>query len=402
MGHCASVPALTVLLLAVGCATPAAAPPATPRTEPGRCLDGLLLMAAECARVEALALPDRMPPAAGNRFGDDERAAYFGFLAFYDRRFSSVSDVSCASCHLPESSFADGKRVSEVIAGHPLARNAPSLLNAARMGPFWFWDGRADSLWSQPLFALENPEEMSSSRLQLAHAVYRSSAYRSRYEELAGPMPDLTDERRFPAAGKPGDAGYDAMAKRDKQQIDRIAANVGKMLEAYLRKMTAGRSKLDRYLAGERDALGPGERAGLVTFTHRGCIDCHAGPMLSDAKYHRLAATTDRGRAAGIEILLANRFNSRGDFFDRDAGQAPPLPAAAAPEDEGAFRTPSLRNVALTAPFGHDGQFATLRDLLGSGHGASLSETEQAQVELFLLALNGAYPDRPWSDWPAR
>src|SRR5262245_60768654 len=208
-----------VLLLAAGCATPAAAPPATPRTEPESCLDGLPLTAANCARVEALALPDRLPPAAGNRFGDDERAAYFGFLAFYDRRFSSVSDVSCASCHLPESSFADGKRVSEVIAGHPLARNAPSLLNAARMGPFWFWDGRADSLWSQPLFALENPEEMSSSRLQLAHAVHASAAYRSRYEALAGPMPDLSDLTRFPAQGKPGDAAYEAMTAADKREI---------------------------------------------------------------------------------------------------------------------------------------------------------------------------------------
>src|SRR5262245_29520035 len=205
-----------VLLLAAGCATPAAAPPATPRTEPESCLDGLPLTAANCARVEALALPDALPEAAGNRFADDEAAAYFGFLAFYDRRFSSIADVSCASCHLPESSFADGKRVSEVVADRPLSRNAPTLLNAARMGPFWFWDGRADSLWSQPLFAIENSDEMASSRLQLAHAVYASPAYRQRYEALAGPLPDLEDARRFPEAGKPGDRAYDAMAPADR------------------------------------------------------------------------------------------------------------------------------------------------------------------------------------------
>jgi cytochrome c peroxidase len=122
---------LICLTVATGCAAPAAAPPQMAPLAAARCLDGLPLSAAECARVSELALPDALPPAAGNRFADDERAAYFGFLAFYDRRFSNVADVSCATCHLPESSFADGKTVSEVVAGHPLTRNAPSLLNAA-------------------------------------------------------------------------------------------------------------------------------------------------------------------------------------------------------------------------------------------------------------------------------
>ncbi|HKU39384.1 MAG TPA: cytochrome c peroxidase [Polyangiales bacterium] len=389
--------ALLWLALAA-CASPPPAAREAPRLA-GACLDGLPLSAAECKRVRELALPEGLPEAAGNRFADDEAAAYFGFLAFYDRRFSSVADVSCASCHLPESSFADGKRVSEVVAGRPLTRNAPTLLNAARMGPFWFWDGRADSLWSQPLFALENPDEMASSRLQLAHAVYASPVYRERYEALAGPLPDM---QRFPAAGKPGDRVYDAMSAADRRAIDTVAANVGKLLEAYLRKMTAGKSKLDAYLAGDRTALGPGEKAGLLRFVERGCIECHAGPMLSDARYHRVADASDRGRAAGLEILLHNPFNSRGEFYDRGHASPPQLPAAAAAEDEYAFRTPSLRNVALTAPYGHAGQFATLRDLLASSHGAALSEPEQADLELFLLTLNGAYPDRPWSDWPAR
>ena len=370
---------------------------------PAPCLEGLPLTAANCAAVTALALPAQLPAAAGNRLGDDEEAARFGFLAFFDRRFSTIDDVSCASCHLPEDSFADARPVPEVIAGHPLARNAPTMLNASRMGPFFFWDGRADSLWSQPLFAIENPDEMASSRLALAAAVYDTSAYRTRYEALLGPMPDLSDSRRFPRAGKPGDAAYDAMAEDDRRAIDEVAANFGKMLEAYLRKVSSGASKLDRYLAGEHGALDMAEREGLRVFAERGCIECHSGSMLTDEQFHRVDGTTDRGRARGIEILLANPFNSRGAFFDAEVGRAPELPGGPSADDEHAFRTPSLRNIALTAPYGHMGQFESIADLLRSGHGDStLSAQESEDLGLFLMALNGAYPERPWSDWPAR
>lgn len=388
-------------LLLVGCAHEAS----TPREpEPSvDCPEGLSLGPRDCGRVAALQLPESLPPASGNRLGDDDEAARFGFLAFYDRRFSSISDVSCASCHLPEYSFADAKPVPEVVAGHPLSRNAPTMLNASRMGPFFFWDGRADSLWSQPLFAIESPDEMASSRLALAAAVYNTGAYRTRYEGLLGPMPDLSDSTRFPAEGKPGDAAYDAMAEADKRAIDEVAANVGKMLEAYLRKVSSGRSKLDRFLAGESSAFGAAERAGLAVFAERGCIDCHSGPMLSDEKFHAVSGTSDPGRARGIEILLANPFNSRGVFFDRGVGHAPELPRGASLDDEHALRTPSLRNIALTAPYGHAGAFETLEDLLQSGHGdTALSELELNDLSLFLVALDGAYPERPWSDWPAR
>lgn len=405
LGLCAVFAVLTVL---PACAAPKAEPrsqrTAAASVAASGCLGALALSEADCARVSALLLPEALPPAAGNRYGDDEDAAYFGFLMFYDRRFSTVRDVSCASCHVPENSFADAKAVSEVIAGRPLTRNAPSLLNAARLGPVFFWDGRADSLWSSPLFAIESPDEMNSSRVHVAIELHRANVYRTRYEKLFGALPDLSNAKRFPPDAKPGDAAYRAMSAEDLEAVDRIAANLGKMFEAYLRKVAAGRSKLDHFLTGDASALGPAEKSGLTVFAANGCIDCHGGPMLTDGKFHRFGETADRGRAGGIELLRHYAFNAKSAFFDRGVGEAPALPDAPVAADEGAFRTPSLRNVALTAPYGHAGQILTLQELLASGHGArrALTAAEIGELELFLMALNGAYPERPWSDWPAR
>lgn len=124
---------------------------------------------------------------------------------------------------------------------------------------------------------------------------------------------------------------------------------------------------------------------------------------MSDGAFHRTeSAGPDRGRAGGIELLLENPFNAAGSYFDEENGARRPLPVAGSADEEGAFRTPTLRNVVRSAPYGHDGRYPTLDALLASGHGAQLRAEEQADLLLFLLALNGAYPERPWSDWPAR
>ena len=365
------------------------------------CSLALPLDPVRCDQVAALALPSALPAAGGNRVADDPDAASLGFLAFFDPRFSGLPDVRCASCHLPEHGFAERKAVSEVVAGRPLARNSLSILNAAWSGPYYFWDGRADSLWSQPLFALESPDEMASSRLAVAHAVYDTPSYRSRYEALFGPLPDLSDRARFPAQGKPGDASFDAMAPADAAAINQLFVNFGKALEAYIRKVATGPGDLDRFLAGERAALDPAAQRGLTLFAEKGCITCHAGPALTDRAFHRMGPTSDRGRAAAVDVLLRNEFNSAGAYWD-DTGVRPPLPESERAEDDGAFRTPTLRNLPRTAPYGHDGAYPTLEALLATQHGAALTEPEQSDMVIFLLSLNGRYPERPWSDWPAR
>jgi cytochrome c peroxidase len=366
------------------------------------CSLGLPLSVERCEQVRALALPEALPKASGNRYADDDNAAYLGFLMFFDQRFSSTPEVRCATCHLPENGFVERKAVSEVIPGRPLTRNSLSILNAAWSGPYYFWDGRADSLWSQPLFALESPDEMNGSRLALAHALYDTPTYRARYEQLFGPLPDLSDSAHFPLRGKPGEASYDTMSGEDRAAIDRVFANYGKALEAYMRKVATGPSGLEQFLAGDRAALDEAAQRGLTTFANEGCIDCHSGPSLSDGTFHALGTGSDRGRAGAIAILLDNPFSSSGAYWDIEAGARPTLPSEPLASDEGAFRTPTLRNIARTAPYGHDGAHATLEQLLETGHGAQLDEAEINDVVFFLMSLNGRYPARPYGDWPAR
>jgi cytochrome c peroxidase len=326
------------------------------------CAEELMLTETECTAVAGWRLPDELPPARGNRYADDSRAAALGEEIFYDTDFATVPEVSCATCHLPEMAFQDGLPTSEVIEGMPGGRNSPSLLNAAWNEGFYFWDGRADSLWSQPLFAFENEIEMNVTRLAIAHRIFDTPAYRTAYEEIfADALPALDDTTRFPATGKPGDPSWEGMAEADKDAVNRVAANVGKALEAYMRTIAGGPSPVDRYIDGDREAISAQAKEGLVRFVRSNCGECHFGPQLVDDTFHQVSMPSeDRGRASGIEILLASPFNRYGDYFDRDAGEGLELPTGPTAADENAFRTPTMRNVAVTAPYRHDGS----RDLV--------------------------------------
>ena len=130
--------------------------------------------------------PLEPPPAdSTNRVADDETAARVGQAVFFDERFSRHGDFACATCHVPEKGFADGRALAE--GREQLARHTPSLLNVA-YNRWFFWDGRADSLWAQALEPLENPLEHGGSRLQYAHIVYHDAALRPAFERLFGPM----------------------------------------------------------------------------------------------------------------------------------------------------------------------------------------------------------------------
>jgi cytochrome c peroxidase len=246
-----------------------------------------------------------------------------------------------------------------------------------------FWDGRADTLWSQPLFAFENPNEMNFPRARVAANIY--TLYRAPYEALFGAMPD------------PATATAD--------QIDDIAANVGKTIEAYERKLASGAAPLDRFLAGDATALTADQRRGMVAFAKNGCTSCHSGPMLSDESFYALGIPawpgdpTDPGRARGLSILAANEFNSLGRFFDGPDADRTPTPAVT-PEDQGAFRTPSLRNVAISAPYGHNGLFATLQEVIDNH--APIDPGDRDDIAVFLGALTGKRTGKPWNDWPGQ
>jgi cytochrome c peroxidase len=369
-----------------------------------------------CATVQAMALPVALPGDPSNGKAEDYQAAVLGFHIFFDARFSAGAKVHCATCHAPERHFADGLPVAMGLSAG--TRNAPTTLNAAHETRF-FWDGRADALWVPPLLAMENPLEMDFTRLELAHLM--AAAYADSYTAIFGALPPLDDATRFPARGKPGDAAFDQMAPDDQDAVDRVAANVGKSLEAYLRMQASKQSPFDRFLGGVHGAITPHQELGMLLFVQSGCARCHSGPLLSDGKFHNLGvaaaagAEPDRGRAAAVDVERAQTFSPAGRYSDLPT----PLdlaPAVAA--DEGAFRTPSLRNVAVSAPYMHNGSLATLDDavafhLRGGGRGQSgyvgqvdsllepvtLSDSDRAALVDFLTTLTGDPANPPWNDW---
>jgi cytochrome c peroxidase len=352
--------------------------------------------AASCGVAAAMRLPAALPQARGNKYGDSDDAAMFGFALFFSSKLGF--GTGCVECHAPESAFAEHKPVS--IGKGTGNRNAPTVFNAGRLKVI-FWDGRADSLWSQPLFAIENPLEMDSSRLELAHLMSDDTSFRPKYEQVFGPLPDMKD---WPADGKPGDAAFDALPDAAKDEVNRVAANVGKALEAYMRKNATGAAPFDDYLGGDSSQMIDAAKAGLKAFIDGGCTDCHEGPMLTDESFHDVGfpslpdAAKDPGRPAGIPVLDANVFNLAGPYADPGTAAIPPVTKDDAPA--GAFRTPSLRNVARTGPYGHDGALTTLNAVLAI-HAPKMSEEEQGNVIAFFQTLNGAYPPRPWNNWPS-
>lgn len=379
--------------------------------------------ARDCAAVQALALPAALPSAHGNSRADDDATALFGFHVFFDGRFSKDASVRCASCHQPEQHFTDG----EATPSHGLGsvpRNTPTLLNAA-WDRWFFWDGRADSLWSQPLFALENPSEMGTTRLAIAHTVH--DGFAGEYTALFGALPDMS---AWPAQGKPGDAAFDRLGAADREAVNRIAANVGKALEAYLRRVAAGPSPLDAYLGGDTQAIDASAQRGLGVFVRVGCIQCHSGKNLTDDSFHNLGVPNpadvapDTGRAAGLVILAANPFNASGSYYDGDPGSLRNDDSAAdAPALTGAFKTPSLRNLEFSAPYGHNGVFTSLEEAVdfhlqggappavgtldGLLQPTALTAADRADLLAFLHTMQGTYRGtygQPpyWWDWPDR
>jgi cytochrome c peroxidase len=323
------------------------------------------------------------PPDPTDGVADNPRAAALGQKLFFDGGLSVNGAISCATCHQPARAFTDGRALAKGLAVG--TRNAPTLLGAAE-NHWFFWDGRADSLWSQVPYVIENPREFGSDRLHVAHSIAEDASLRRAYEQVFGPLPPLKDSARFPAHGRPEDdktapaaRAWNAMTAADRDAVDRVFANVGKAIEAYERKLTGGPSPFDLYVEGLKTddrtklaMLSPAAKRGLKLFVGAGHCDlCHSGPDFSDGEFHNIGLPVlpweepDTGRAAGITELRADPFNGIGRFSDDPSAAKDKLAYLPSPETQlGAFKTPSLRNVALTAPYMHDGRFKTLRDVL--------------------------------------
>ncbi len=356
-------------------------------------------------------LPETPPPNPTNRVADNPEAAQLGQMFFFDTRFSKDGTVACATCHSPFHGFADVEATS-LGAGRG-TRNAPTLLNAA-YNQWQFWDGRTDTLWSQALVALEGEVEQAGTRLQYAHLVHQH--YAADYETVFGELPDLADTTRFPADGKPGDSAFDSMSEADQHAVNIVFANIGKAIEAYERLLMSRNAPFDRFVAGDTEAISPEAKRGLKTFIGKGvCILCHDTPTFTDNAFHNLGVPQgtlpeDAGRYAGISLLLSDPFNGGGVYSDDTAVATRILNfLEPIPRHQGEFKTPTLRNVTLTAPYFHTGEFPTLESVIefnnvggtvGNFVGQRertleplrLSEQEKTDLVEFLETLTGELP----------
>ena len=312
------------------------------------------------AMVQAFPLSELPPPDPTNAVADNLKASALGLDLFQDRGLGPTERVTCEGCHETDRQFTDGanKPTRGAGLGH---RNTPTIVLGAWQR-WQFWDGRADTLWQQALGPLENETEYQSSRLWVAHRVDRT--WRDEYEAVFGPMPLIDDLRRFPGTGKPGDPAWDNMAADDKEIINRIFVNVGKAIAAYERSFRSFPNAPDRYAKGDNAALTDAQKDGLAAYFKAGCAQCHWGSRLTDDAFHvaRFPSanedfTPDDGRIAGAPKYEASEFRADSHFSDAPQPKRVVLTGS---EQRGAFKTPALRGVTRTPPYGHGGGVATI------------------------------------------
>jgi cytochrome c peroxidase len=229
-----------------------------------------------------------------------------GRRLFFDPIMSRDRQTACASCHRAASAFADTVATSRGAAGRSPTRNTPTLLNRA-FARHLFWDGRAATLEDAVLQPVENPRELD---LRVTEALTRLSA-------------DSGYRESFQAAFSDG--------------VTR--PNLARVLASFIRTLLTGDAPLDRFMAGDSAALSIEARLGRRLFLGKAnCAACHSGPNLTD-----------------------DRFHNTGVSWGRDPGR---VAVSSIEYDRGKFRTPTLRNVASTAPYMHDGSVRTLRDVV--------------------------------------
>jgi cytochrome c peroxidase len=227
-----------------------------------------------------------------------------GKQLFFDPRLSGDNTMSCGTCHLPEKALTDGLARGKGKGGQTLGRNTPTLLNIGFQTSF-FWDGRARTLEEQALGPVQSAEEMHQDLEELELELNGVPGYVEQFQRVF--QTRVTHE------------------------------GIARALAAFERTLVTRNSPFDRYLAGDKTALGDDARRGLAAFTGGGCVRCHNGPLLSDGKFYRLGiGLGDKGR----ELVTGKK------------------------EDRYKFRTPSLREVARTAPYMHDGSRKTLASVV--------------------------------------
>ena len=233
-----------------------------------------------------------------------------GKQLFFDKRLSADNSVACASCHDPSRGWSDGLALAKGAGGRPGRRSSPSLVNSAYQN-FLFWDGRAGSLEEQALMPIQDPAEMAMPSVgELETRLNQVAGYREQFQTVFG---------------------------------GRVtAANVAKALAAFQRTILSGDTPYDRYKAGDKTALSEAALRGMKLFSHKAhCSACHSGPNFSDGAFHNI----------GVGVKSKNMDVGR----EKISGLL---------GDRGSFKTPSLREIARTAPYMHDGSLKSLAEVV--------------------------------------
>ena len=292
------------------------------------------------------------PPAAFAHLAQDlpastEAQAALGRELFFDPLLSVDRSVACASCHQPEHGFADPRPFSRGAHGRSTTRNAPTLLNRG-LGRTFMWDGRAATLEEQVLLPIENPVEMDLDLADVLERLEEDAGYAAFFREAFGRAPDR-----------------EALATA---------------LAAFVRRLWSGEGPFDRFRDGDIASLSGPERSGFWLYESRGgCWRCHSGPNFTDESFHN----------TGVGALHGVPEQGRAAVTGEEA-------------DRGRFKTPTLRGLAHTAPYMHDGTLATLRDVVefyrrGGNANANksphlvpleLSDTDVDNLVAFLEALS--------------
>jgi cytochrome c peroxidase len=297
-------------------------------------IGGLLCAAAVLLAAELLKIdpPLGLPPIRVPRDNPlTVEKVELGKQLYFDPRLSRDNTISCASCHDPEKGWSNGERFATGVRGQVGGRSAPTVVNSGYMR-LQFWDGRAIEVEGQALGPIQNPIEMDMTLEEVVARLNKIDGYREQFQKVFG--------------------------------TDVTAEGIAKAIGAFERTIVSGNTPYDRFKAGQADALSEAAQRGMKLFFGKAhCSACHSGPLFTDGSFHNIgvgmdAPEPDVGRQA-VSGLLGDR---------------------------GAFKTPSLRDIARTAPYMHDGSLPTLEAVVDYYNKGGIANP-QLDEEIFPLNL---------------
>ena len=313
-----------------------------------------------------------------NRVSGKRPALELGERLFFDTRLSTSGKFSCGTCHVPERNWTDNR--VKGLATAEVDRNTPTLMNA-RLGKWYGWDGAADSLWAQSIRPILDRRELAATPHHVAELMRKDAELACRYRRAFGAAPSPTDD-------------------------EEVLVNVGKILAAFQETFETPPTPFDRF----RNSLARGEplneglysdaaRRGLKIFVGKGsCTSCHSGPNFSNGEFRNNGFSSDPGRIEGAKLVQASRFNLAGRYNDDPQKRA----RVVSEPQAGAFKVPTLRHLMLTAPYGHDGRFETLAEVVrhysekGSAALPALKLTAAEQTDLVVFLESVSTLSNPW------